>query len=1197
MQVMDSLSFKRNKMISWTKWLILSGAVLCAASCAKEGVTRTEDAGYVCIGVSVQQSPTRTVLGEKDKGSYKLYWSEGDVLDVNGTPSSAASILADRSKANFKIPSSVSLPYNIVYPYKDGNSGDGTQMSVSFAAIQDYFPDSFGQGYAPMYGYSLTFADVQMHYLAGAVRLDVTGTADDVLSQIILSCEGATLAGDFEINCETGVLGACHNASNSISYNMPQDGVVLSDQPTSFFITLPAGDYGTIDAMVLTGKGEAMTVHLSADGIKAGTVREYPEFAFTPQAEYFIIGDDADMQQFASLVSAGEFTWDKALLSRDIDMTGQEWTPVDGFTKIFDGAGHSIKGLGATLFGELEGTLCNLTLDVDIHAGGGDKEAAAVRTLSGGAVSNVTLTGTIEYVTDAAPAEVNIGGIAAYFTGGTISDCVNNATIKVNAQNASGKVRLAGIVGFSLGTEGGRLGVKNCVNNGQLIPQVKLNELDFGTMAGRAEYTDFENCSNSVPVTFSSSEIGFLYGGALAGVAKNSSLKKCTNSAAMTFEESLNVKSYFYSSAVAAYSVSTTVLEDCTNSGDITFGKVDWAATRFTLGGVVGYGDNNAGQVKGCSNSGNITLQGSVAGSANYGAAGGIAGRTAASVTGCGSTGKITSSIATTAAEMALGGIAGSVYSLAVSDCRNEGEIIYNVQTNESGFCKAFYLGGALGAVIPSAAGELGYENISNTAPIIVNGTPAAVALKTGGAAGRNNASRDDMTDANRIAIGGVAGRVIPSATGATTTMKGCSNSGSISAPDAGKIRYTAFGGVCGEIIAASLVQSGCSNSGDISVAKAYNDGTNLHLGGLVGFIPNKKFADARISIVEGTNTGNISLSEINNTIQEARAGGILGDMVSCSDTKYLTLVVENCVNRGNISRTSNKRFASQSFGGGIVGAIGAGTWSYNSTFSYYNALVKNCENYGTIQFDACNSKGKAVAETTYNESATGGIIGGMRGCIASNGTDCPAVVESCRNYGEVKGCSGFLGGICGIISYYGKITGTPASPCLNEGAIGLRRLTNGNPDTEPASYADDLTTCGGITGELFQGKLPTGGSNPATMGYNVYCDNAVNKGMVGGKLAAGGIAGHFNEVKSTQQDILSCANSGTVYGFYGIAGAITGSELTTDETLGRVRSCKVGGTVVRGTESNVLAQDNFYNFIYQKAVPDDGLNTYWDGK
>ena len=156
-------------------------------------------------------------------------------------------------------------------------------------------------------------------------------------------------------------------------------------------------------------------------------------------------------------------------LTADIDLTGfaqngigDETTP---FTGIFDGDGHTVKGLNVTngLFGVISGaTVKNLTVEGNVNA---TVEKA------GGIVGFISDSGTVENCVNKArviTTSHQAGGIVGNVTGtksaGVIEiiDCVNLADI-------NGVSNISGIVGrFDIGANGknGMYNVKGCANYG-----------------------------------------------------------------------------------------------------------------------------------------------------------------------------------------------------------------------------------------------------------------------------------------------------------------------------------------------------------------------------------------------------------------------------------------------------------------------------------------------------------------------------------------------------------------------------------------------------------------------------------------------------------------------------------------------------------------------------------------------------------
>ena len=121
-------------------------------------------------------------------------------------------------------------------------------------------------------------------------------------------------------------------------------------------------------------------------------------------------------------------------LAADIDLTGQDWTPIQGYAGTFDGGGKAITGLNIDqstgsnvgLFASIAegGTVKNLTLDnVDITAG---SNVGAIAGQNRGTIENCSVSGSVKGSSD----NGYVGGIAGWHRGGSITDCHSSATAK-----------------------------------------------------------------------------------------------------------------------------------------------------------------------------------------------------------------------------------------------------------------------------------------------------------------------------------------------------------------------------------------------------------------------------------------------------------------------------------------------------------------------------------------------------------------------------------------------------------------------------------------------------------------------------------------------------------------------------------------------------------------------------------------------
>ena len=189
-----------------------------------------------------------------------------------------------------------------------------------------------------------------------------------------------------------------------------------SPDPVSVELRLSANKTGRDRSATVTLKtvsGQQATLSLTQTGASSGIVAG--------------IATAADLVAFSEAVNEGQsldrFYVNGAItLTADIDMTGVPYLSAglvtEPFSRIFDGAGHTIKGISAPLFGTIRGaTVRGLTYGV-----AGDRIA-------------------IEPVGDN-----RYGGIAASAVSSSFSDCTFGATLI--AEKTTGHPRIGGLAGY-----------------------------------------------------------------------------------------------------------------------------------------------------------------------------------------------------------------------------------------------------------------------------------------------------------------------------------------------------------------------------------------------------------------------------------------------------------------------------------------------------------------------------------------------------------------------------------------------------------------------------------------------------------------------------------------------------------------------------------------------------------------------------
>ena len=238
--------------------LLVAAVALFAYACATD---TTEDLGIDLNGgkieISLSLDGTRVHIDGKVGDEYPLFWSEGDKIAVNGVESSPlGKEFHGASAATFTIDGESEYPRSIVYPApaEGVTAAEGMQV-VTFPAVQNYTPGTFAEGVAPMYGY-VTEAEEQivMKHLAGIVCISVNGNGE-TLKQISLTVASGKIAGNFDLNCETGKLTAQADATNVVTVDFGE-GLVLGEEFVPIYIALPAGAYGICDIELTSTTGE-----------------------------------------------------------------------------------------------------------------------------------------------------------------------------------------------------------------------------------------------------------------------------------------------------------------------------------------------------------------------------------------------------------------------------------------------------------------------------------------------------------------------------------------------------------------------------------------------------------------------------------------------------------------------------------------------------------------------------------------------------------------------------------------------------------------------------------------------------------------------------------------------------------------------------------------------------------------------------
>ena len=337
-----------------------------------------------------------------------------------------------------------------------------------------------------------------------------------------------------------------------------------------------------------------------------------------------------DLKNLATYVNAGKVASGCTfVLANDIDISGEEWTPIGNstnkFTGIFDGNGHEITGLKTTsgtyrgLFGFVTGTVKNLGVN-RATIGGGNYTGALVGRLNGGTVDNcyakaVTVTGTGNY-TGGLVGQANGGNVknscivggsvssSGTHLGGLIGSATNNAkidtcysSISVSGTSASATANIGGLVGYLQGNSG-TTKISNSYATGSVTAE---NAGRVGGLVGEAASTTLviENCYAAGSVK------GKTQVGGLVGHSSQLNATNCYATGNVTGNN--NVGGFIGN----IENVNTNAkLNNCYATGDVSSSSDNVGGFSATMTGTITTGDS--GTVIGCYFTGTVTKNGVV---------------------------------------------------------------------------------------------------------------------------------------------------------------------------------------------------------------------------------------------------------------------------------------------------------------------------------------------------------------------------------------------------------------------------------------------------------------------------------------------------------------------------------------------------------------------------------------------------------
>ena len=952
------------------------------ASCAKE--LNDSSANYENDGIKTVlevglPSDVKTTLGEPDtQGHRKVYWSNGDQININGTTSAALSgVTDDAVNAMFTFEGSLTLPYKIVYP---ASILSKNQLYVTLPGVQTWKSGGFADGMFPMVGYSESGTGITLNHLCAAIKVSVKRASvdpidtDDIVAVRVKGRNNEKLSGAFNHSCQDASLAAESGSGEDLEVKVVKTVTTSTSEAAVFYLVIPSRVYSNgIDIIVQDKNGHIMTKSKTGYFFpEKGHIYALPEFEFVPtDTELGIqITSAQDLINFAtaynnkeyealgsSLVAtlANDITFDSTT-SADFNATGgiglkkENYADAEDyyFNGTLNGGNHSIAGLAATVplckATGSSGSVKNLTVDntcsfTFTHPKDSAIYYGAIVGYHKGTVDNVNVAANVSLAAVEDVAKITaVGGCVGRATTGVVKNSSYSGNISIpSGFTASNRLLVGGLVGYFSNAGG----VTDSDFDGTIAIEALVSSSDktnpYLVVGGVAGYVTggatISGCSSSNHPTVAGIGTGAGYNGTI--------VNKTT-------------KSYFTSTGGIVGELYKGTVSTCTNDAAILNTIIrsennDNFGRYLRVGGIAGIIRSN-GNVSGCTNNGSIYHRSDM----KMQCVGGICGYNEGTVSGSSNSSTGTIELSTTSANSYsaripyIGGVIGANYSANVSNVQNAANI--KLERTENNATIGYGIGGVIGFSSKDIDGTTA-KNITNSGNILQAYNPTVSCY-------------------NGLCIGGIVGRTEGS-------VKNVVNNGTVemrfSNATSAAINMRMFmGGIVGSVVTSSAVEiSGCVNNGEVFYNINGKGGT------------------------KDTNTGKVS---------DTYVGGILGTtcLWTGNGDDYVEyepkVTISNCTNNGYVHGGNGiKHNGTSNFTGGIVAYL-AGASS-----------ISNCTNTANVFNDQF---------TNTVEATIAAYSGGIAAYIIGSDTT-PITVTGCEhNTSDLGPRRGYVGGIVGYANY-----------------------------------------------------------------------------------------------------------------------------------------------------------------------------------
>ncbi len=265
-----------------TGYLSLCLGILLLASCSSEQDPIDNDSVTPVIKIkktitaTISSSTTRTALGAADaNGNYSPVWSEGDQIGVffNGAGSAVPFTLISGAGTNTAVFEGADggSSYQAFYPYEIIGPISNGSISITLPSSQVYTEGTFAPDAFPMLS-SVTTDNGGLVFsnLMSVAKVSLTGS--DMITGLSFESNDTSkkLSGEATVNLETKIVTV--TGSNSVAMTLPSAGITLSDEPTDFYMVIPAQTYSNGFKLIVSAENSSTIKETTSAVVFAGSV-------------------------------------------------------------------------------------------------------------------------------------------------------------------------------------------------------------------------------------------------------------------------------------------------------------------------------------------------------------------------------------------------------------------------------------------------------------------------------------------------------------------------------------------------------------------------------------------------------------------------------------------------------------------------------------------------------------------------------------------------------------------------------------------------------------------------------------------------------------------------------------------------------------------------------------------------------------